>query len=155
MNPMSAKPVIERTHPMTSVDSNGTPIVGRLHESNSHFIMRGDDMEHTACTCHAAEHIPSQEELEQDKESFERSDVAVETRIDIVLCPLHAAAPELLEALEQMVRHGEHDGSCTDESGDPRGPDTYKGEGCLLHWQTSQHREDLAHAAIKAAKGDA
>ncbi len=55
---------------------------------------------------------------------------------DIVLCPLHAAAPELLEALEALVKA--HPG------GDER--DMCVGTECLCH---------KARATIKAARGDA
>lgn len=65
---------------------------------------------------------------------------------------LRAVNAKLLSALEAMVRHGEHDGPCTNESGDPRTPDTYEGEGCLLHWQTSEQRTVRAREAIEEAR---
>ena len=55
-------------------------------------------MKHT-CDCRVTEHVPSPEELELAKESFERTGEAGEPRMDIEYCPLHAAAPALLEAL--------------------------------------------------------
>ncbi len=60
-------------------------------------------MEHTPCSCRATERIPSQEEMRDDKETFERSGTVAEPQMDITYCPLHAAAPALLEALEDLL----------------------------------------------------
>jgi hypothetical protein len=62
---------------------------------------------HTPCTCHATEHIPTPEELQDSKEFFERTGEASEPRMDIEYCPLHAAAPELLEALTGIMEAGD------------------------------------------------
>ncbi|KKL84410.1 hypothetical protein LCGC14_1965030 [marine sediment metagenome] len=59
---------------------------------------------HTPCACRATEHIFSREELQYDKEAFERTGKLAEPRVDILYCPLHAAAPGLLEALEGRAK---------------------------------------------------
>ena len=92
-------------------------------------------MEHTPCDCRATERIPTPEELQDDKEAFDRTGRLGDTaRMDIEYCPLHYAAPALLEALEaaQASLH----------------------TSCLMHnYETPACKQ--ARAAIKAAKGDA
>ena len=58
---------------------------------------------HTPCNCRATERIPSPEELQDHKEFFERTGEVSEPKIDIEFCPLHAAAPKMLEALEAFL----------------------------------------------------
>jgi hypothetical protein len=59
---------------------------------------------------------------------------------------LIAAAPDLYAALEEMLKHGEHEGEC--DNGD--------GEfcACMLHLAPSEARAQKARAALAKARGE-
>ncbi len=52
---------------------------------------------------------------------------------------------KLLAALEGMLRHGGHDGPCTNENVEEK-------EACTLHVEASQQRDELARATIEATE---